>query len=344
MSASFGKSSAKAAQPVPVIDGAFRRDRGQIKEVKSADFLDGARDERAVSKLCTGRSGCLVNALCCSCVLCFHAFSIYCVGCTTECAGRMLDGIFCFLCRVFCWCWFVYTDRTFPAEPKSIGAWQGKPESQIRREIVWKRAAEVVKGTQRIKLFEDGIDIKDVAQGGLGDCWLISALCCLAENPGQLYKCFTTAAYNDRGKYTVRLFDGRDQRWKKVTVDDQFPVEARTGRLLFAQVPHESRPPPPALLLTSRPHLPHALRAAAWARALGDPDREGLRQVLRLLRGAGRRARALGLRGTDGRPGLRTQPGPRLGQVGAARPGAPAATPDPNPSQPYNLCAWTPGT
>ena len=66
----------------------------------------------------------------------------------------------------------------------------------------------MVSGKESLKLFEAGIDVRDVAQGGLGDCWLISALCCMAENPGQLYKCFTTSSYNDRGKYTVRLCDG----------------------------------------------------------------------------------------------------------------------------------------
>ena len=63
----------------------------------------------------------------------------------------------------------------------------------------------------------------------------MSALCCMAEHPGQIRKCFLQASHSDRGKYSVRLFDGRAGKWTTVTVDDMLPVERSSGRLLFAQ-------------------------------------------------------------------------------------------------------------
>jgi calpain-15 len=57
-----------------------------------------------------------------------------------------------------------------------------------------------------MRLIEQGITPSDIGQGQLGDCWLLSALACLAEYPGAIAECLTDAEYSPRGKYGVRLF------------------------------------------------------------------------------------------------------------------------------------------
>ena len=56
-----------------------------------------------------------------------------------------------------------------------------------------------------IKVFGDGIDPNDIIQGGLGDCWFLSALSSLAENPKLIERLFVTKEYNETGIYKVRV-------------------------------------------------------------------------------------------------------------------------------------------
>ena len=67
----------------------------------------------------------------------------------------------------------------------------------------------------------------------MGDCWLIAAFACAAENPGLVMGTFLTKRLSMRGKYTVRLFDMTSNRWENVTVDESIPI--KDGRPLFAQ-------------------------------------------------------------------------------------------------------------
>lgn len=59
--------------------------------------------------------------------------------------------------------------------------------------------------TGEIKLFSDGIDPSDIKQGILPDCWLLSALGCLAERPVLIERLFITKEYNPEGIYKIRL-------------------------------------------------------------------------------------------------------------------------------------------
>ena len=45
----------------------------------------------------------------------------------------------------------------------------------------------------------------DIRQGGVGNCWFVCALSCLAEYPLALQKVILTPAYNPAGAYQVRL-------------------------------------------------------------------------------------------------------------------------------------------
>eukprot|EP00300_Choanocystis_sp_HF-7_P011625 c17547_g1_i1.p1 GENE.c17547_g1_i1~~c17547_g1_i1.p1 ORF type:complete len:360 (+),score=73.72 c17547_g1_i1:535-1614(+) len=68
----------------------------------------------------------------------------------------------------------------------------------------------------------------------LGDCWLMSALACMAEFPGTIRKVFRTQELSFRGKYVVRLFDMPNDQWKEVEVDDWLPVD-QNNRPIFTK-------------------------------------------------------------------------------------------------------------
>ncbi|UJR19654.1 hypothetical protein I4U23_022789 [Adineta vaga] len=63
---------------------------------------------------------------------------------------------------------------------------------------------------------------KDIIQGRLGDCWLISALSLIADIPKILYKVMITKQYNPAGLYKIRLCNRGI--WQIVTIDDLLPV------------------------------------------------------------------------------------------------------------------------
>eukprot|EP00316_Scyphosphaera_apsteinii_P011866 CAMPEP_0119328104 /NCGR_PEP_ID=MMETSP1333-20130426/72463_1 /TAXON_ID=418940 /ORGANISM="Scyphosphaera apsteinii, Strain RCC1455" /LENGTH=439 /DNA_ID=CAMNT_0007336867 /DNA_START=173 /DNA_END=1494 /DNA_ORIENTATION=+ len=125
-------------------------------------------------------------------------------------------------------------DKHFPASDSSIG-WLAKPGMRVQ----WLRGAALVqKGSaeqqEKCVLIRDGITPQDVAQGALGDCWLLAAAVCLAEFPDALRNLFVTREANDSGSYSVRLWDDRGNGWQTVTISDEFPCDEH-GKPLFAQ-------------------------------------------------------------------------------------------------------------
>ncbi|CAF1596676.1 unnamed protein product [Rotaria sp. Silwood1] len=72
----------------------------------------------------------------------------------------------------------------------------------------------------------------DVLQGGLGDCWFITALSVLAEEPEYLMRVLITKQYNNEGIYCVRLC--KDGEWTQVLVDDRLPCTSNK-KLAYSQ-------------------------------------------------------------------------------------------------------------
>ncbi|XRB19158.1 calpain catalytic domain-containing protein [Pseudoscourfieldia marina] len=69
----------------------------------------------------------------------------------------------------------------------------------------------------------------DVHQGGLGDCWLVSAMAALAEYPFLVRRLFRQQRLSRSGRYDVRLYDAGERKWIVITVDDSLPFEKRRG-------------------------------------------------------------------------------------------------------------------
>jgi len=62
---------------------------------------------------------------------------------------------------------------------------------------VWKRAHEFLTDSNGNlpKVFLKEVEPSDIKQGQLGDCWFMSALACLAENPNLVKRLFLTPKY-----------------------------------------------------------------------------------------------------------------------------------------------------
>ena len=174
---------------------------------------------------------CLTNLITTPFLLLWHSVRIY----VLPCIYVMITRLGCFFCSKLCGscnCW-KYTDKDFRPEDGSLGAFESRKAGQT---VVWKRGSQLSpKGAAAMRLFDHGVEPADICQGTLGDCWLLSALACLAEFPGAVEKVFDNREYSLRGKYTVRLYDKQRSRFVNITVDDFFPCDEQSGAPLFTQ-------------------------------------------------------------------------------------------------------------
>jgi calpain-15 len=78
----------------------------------------------------------------------------------------------------------------------------------------------------------DDLSPNDIIQGGLSDCYFLSALSTLAEKDYRIHNIFVTKTYNHNGYYICKLtFNGI---YQEVIVDDLFPVNVK-DKPIFAQ-------------------------------------------------------------------------------------------------------------
>ena len=97
--------------------------------------------------------------------------------------------------------------------------------------IEWRRCYDIPKR----KFISQHITPSDLIQGGIGDCWLISAMSCLAEHHGALHRLFDSRRVSVLGKYTVNLYNSVEKKWVKITIDDQIPYMKNQNKPIFAQ-------------------------------------------------------------------------------------------------------------
>ena len=121
-----------------------------------------------------------------------------------------------------------FEDETFPATQKSlIHNWNDpnvKDKVDTWKKFEWLRVDKIpsiVEGGVNLQIFYGSIEPSDIKQGLLGDCYFLSCLAALAENPKRIMRLFVTDKVNEFGIYAVRVC--KNGEWKEIVVDDQFP-------------------------------------------------------------------------------------------------------------------------
>jgi len=102
--------------------------------------------------------------------------------------------------------------------------------NSLKEDISWCRASEFLKDA---KLFEGEIEIDDIKQGKLGNCYFLSAISSFAEFPEILKSTFKTEEINPFGYYEIVYF--LNGEWQIVIVDDYVPIYKK-------QIPIGARP------------------------------------------------------------------------------------------------------
>lgn len=92
--------------------------------------------------------------------------------------------------------------------------------------IQWRRSKEILFENEKenyeiMPYIINEIKTDDVLQGKLGNCWLLSALSCLSENPKLIKRLIRTKIQNKEGMYRVKICKMGD--WQFVVLDDFFP-------------------------------------------------------------------------------------------------------------------------
>ena len=123
-----------------------------------------------------------------------------------------------------------YEDESFPAAEESLIADWSDPDVQDKvrmwSQFDWRRANDIksLKDESKdgkVHLFYDKIEPSDIKQGMLGDCYFLSVLAGLAEQPHRIKRLFINDRENKFGVYGVRIC--KNGEWKEVVVDDRFP-------------------------------------------------------------------------------------------------------------------------
>ena len=123
----------------------------------------------------------------------------------------------------------MYRDDEFPADDTSVGATTHELDVYWRRGSAFNQSG--LKNTMH--LFADGSEPADCIQGQLGDCWLLSAFACLAEDSREIEGLFVDREFNPRGRYSVRIYDAIHKKNVIITVDDRIPCDRTSGRPCF---------------------------------------------------------------------------------------------------------------
>ena len=190
---------------------------------------DVESQESVVRTYCEGGGNPVIALLLSPFVLVFNAVNAYLRPCVGSYARLLLTKSFSTVCCCLVGC-IRFKDKKWCGDA-ALGA------NSEHRGCDWVRVTELREGTEDkpMVLYQGDIEPRDCVQGQLGDCWLVSALACLAEYPGAVKQVILNREKSLRGKYRVRFYDGKAKRWVVVTVDDYIPVYKGTNKAIFMQ-------------------------------------------------------------------------------------------------------------
>jgi hypothetical protein len=123
----------------------------------------------------------------------------------------------------------------------------------------WERAKSFAK---QLTVVADGYDPKDIEQGSLGDCYLLSAFSVLAQHPALLDQVLVTKEVNDVGVYAVRLW--KDGRWQEIFLDDRFLTKNNVYYDEKAKCLYSGKPAPAAGKFSAPIFVSSATRGELW--------------------------------------------------------------------------------
>ena len=133
----------------------------------------------------------------------------------------------------------IYVDHDFPPEYQSIDSDKEFTNKNYNSICHWRRAKFLLLDSEKCKqneamvdIFNKGANPESVVQGELANCWLLSAIAALAENPKLLKRVILTKKGNPYGLYRVKLCDMAN--WSIYSLDDYFPCYP-LGQPFFAQ-------------------------------------------------------------------------------------------------------------
>jgi len=230
-------------------DGVRCDDHGTLAVKRQGDACCDPCVDNCCKKCHWWLIACILNAMACPVIMMVYACKIYFIPCLVAVCQR--SCVLCMKAVCCCKCIWQYTDGQFPPNKASLGECKGLTRKGITSgtppevgcctygeakylekdgKIQWIRGSSIIKETKN--LFSGGVTPDDVAQGQLGNCWLLAAAATLADHDGIIESCFVSRWFNPAGKYTMKLFNGK--KTEHVTVDDFIPCRAGDGRPLFA--------------------------------------------------------------------------------------------------------------
>ena len=113
----------------------------------------------------------------------------------------------------------LFTDPDFPADHSAL-FYSSRPEAELSQ-FSWARPHQLVSAP---RLFVDGTSRRDVIQGVLGDCWLLSTCAAIAKKEELLYRVISPSQVLHGPGYTgliaVNLW--RYGSWVTVYIDDRW--------------------------------------------------------------------------------------------------------------------------
>jgi len=124
-----------------------------------------------------------------------------------------------------------FVDETFRPDINSLVHKSQKELFDDWNNCIWKKPKEIF-GSSDYEVFK-GIDITDIKQGALGDCYLLACIASLAEKPNRIMDLFETKTVNEAGCYVVKPFVAGCQR--TIVLDDSFPYDPNNDQYLCAK-------------------------------------------------------------------------------------------------------------
>lgn len=124
-----------------------------------------------------------------------------------------------------------FNDITFPQSVQSLVHHSQMSSYKEYATYSWKRSKDIFKG-RKFELFE-GIDINDIEQGDLGDCYFLCSISAVAEFPNRIMELFLTKEANKAGCYAIVGFIMGQRH--TIVIDDAFPYNDKERNLAFAK-------------------------------------------------------------------------------------------------------------